>query len=94
MIKFILFQKYLDVDKEVWTKSSIINWLEQEKITYVEIVEENILFVVRMLKEDNEKDKYRFLELTPTISFIIIDDEKLDEFLELETNISIEEIKE
>jgi len=94
MIKFILFQKYLDVDKEVWDKKSVICFLEQQKLEYVEIIDENLLFVVRLIEGDNEKDRYRFIELTPTISFIVIDDEKLDEFLEIETNISIEEIKE
>ena len=78
--------KKMDHDKEVWDKLSIINFLLQQKIEYFDIVDENLCFVVRLIKLDNPNQNYRFVELTPTISIIIIDEPSLDEFLELENN--------
>ena len=76
--------KNLDHDKEVWSKTSVINFLLQQKLEYFDCIEENLCFVVRLIKEDNPDDYYRFLQITPTICFIIIDDPSLDEFLELD----------
>ena len=78
--------KKMDHDKEVWDKLSIINFLLQQKIEYFDIVDENLCFVVRLIKLDNPNQNYRFVELTPTISIIIIDEPSLDEFLELDVN--------
>ena len=85
-MKFIIFMKNLDHDKEVWNKSSVINFLLQQKLEYFDITEEVLCFVVRTIKIDNPDDYYRLVELTPTISIIVRDDPSLDGFLEIENN--------
>ena len=84
-IDFILFEKNKqDNNKEEWTKEKIENFLEEQKFEYNEIFTEDLFFVVKLKTEEKEDKKYRLLEVTPTISFILQDDPSLDEFLEID----------
>jgi hypothetical protein len=83
-IDFILFEKKKQDNNKEWTEETIKNFLEEQKFEYNEIFTEDLFFVVKLKIEEKEDVKYRLLEVTPTISFILQDDPSLDEFLEID----------
>ena len=77
---------YIVFNKNEWTESLIEKFCEEQKMEPLGIVEELLFFVVK-ITEPEEQQKFRLLEVTPTITFILKDDPSLDEFMELETSL-------
>lgn len=85
MIDYAIFEKRADEHLPVWVVERVKDFCEEQKWE-VESYEDSAQFIVAKMKtatDDCEK-KYRHLELTPTVSFLIRDDPSLDEFLEPE----------
>lgn len=84
-IDFILFEKKSENERPVWNDDLVKTFCEEQKFDYQDIKEETLFYVVRLASESEDPDqKYRLLEITPTISFILKDDPTLDEFLEID----------
>ncbi len=85
MIDYVIFEKRADEHLPPWTLELARQFCEDQKWETASF-EDSAQFVVAKLMgatEDCEK-KYRHLELTPTVSFLIRDDPSLDEFLQPE----------
>lgn len=83
MANYILFEKRSENDRPPWTMDLVKTFCEEAEITYKGIVEENLFFVVKV-EDHDESSKFRLVELTPTITFLVRDEPALDEFLEPE----------
>jgi len=83
MANYILFEKRSENDRPPWTMDLVKTFCEEAEIDYKGIVEEN-LFLVAKVADHDESSKFRLVELTPTITFLVIDEPSLDEFLEPE----------
>jgi len=85
MIDYVVFEKKADEDRPAWTLDLVKEFCEDQKYD-VDTFEDSPLFVVVKMKtaSDDTEKKYRHLELTSTVSFLIRDDPSLDEFLEPE----------
>ena len=83
MANYILFEKRSENDRPPWTMDLVKTFCEEAEIDYKGIVEEN-LFLVAKVADHDESSKFRLVELTPTITFLVIDEPALDEFLEPE----------
>jgi hypothetical protein len=85
MIDYIVFEKKADEHLPAWSLDLVKDFCEDQKHE-VASYEDSAVFIVAKLvsaTDDCEK-KYRHLELTPTVSFLIQDDPSLDEFLQPE----------
>jgi hypothetical protein len=85
MIDYIVFEKKADEHLPAWSLDLVKDFCEDQKHE-VASYEDSAVFIVAKLvsaTDDCEK-KYRHLELTPTVSFLIRDDPSLDEFLQPE----------
>ena len=82
-MNYILFEKKSDNEHPAWTRESIHHFCEEQKIESLGVVEESQFFVVKTSEHDEEQ-KFRLLEVTPTITFLLRDDPSLDEFMEAE----------
>jgi hypothetical protein len=83
MANYILFEKKSENERPPWDMDTVKNFCQEQEIDYKGIVEESIFFVVKVADHDEEQ-KFRLLELTPTITFLLKDDPSLDEFMEAE----------
>jgi hypothetical protein len=94
-IDFILFERRKpDNNVTEWNEDSIKTFLEEQKFEYAEIFTEDLFYVAKLnsrseltdseLTETDSELRYRLLEVTPTISFILQDDPSLNEFLEID----------
>jgi hypothetical protein len=93
MANYILFEKKSENDRPPWTMDLVKTFCEEAEIDYKGIVEENLFFVAKVADHDEEQ-KFRLVELTPTITFLVIDEPTLDEFLEPEVSVKkIESLK-
>ena len=91
-IDFILFEKKQENDHPVWNDDLVKEFCEEQKIEYKEIKDETLFYVVRVAPEIEEEARFRLLEITKTISFIVKDDPSLDEITELDAP-PVEELK-
>jgi hypothetical protein len=80
-MNYILFEKKSENERPVWDKEHVTTFCEEQKIDYLGIVEELQFFVVKVSEHDDEQ-KFRLLEVTDTITFLMKDDPTLDEFME------------
>lgn len=88
-MNYILFAKESENDKPIWTESLVKDFCEENKMEPLGMIEEVRFFVVKLLEHDSEQ-KFRLLEVTPTITFILQDDPSLDEFMEAEFSEKVE----
>ena len=84
MIDFILFEKKAEGENPVWDKERATWFCKEQEMTVLEVTEE-LEFIVVKTGESTDGQKFRLLEVTPTITFLLKDDPSLDEFMELET---------
>ena len=82
-MNYILFEKKSDNERPIWTQELVSEFCEEQKIEPLGIVEESQFFVVKTSTHEDEQ-KFRLLEVTPTITFLLRDDPSLDEFMEAE----------
>jgi len=81
-IVFIIFEKKAENDRPVWTLELVKQFCEEQNYTVYAYSEELGFIVAKLLEEElPEHTKYRLLELTKTITFIIKDDPSLDDIL-------------
>lgn len=85
MIDYVIFEKKPDEHLPPWTLETVKQFCEDQKWETASF-EDSALFIVAKLTSasDDCERKYRHLELTPTVSFLIRDDPSLDEFLQPE----------
>ena len=82
MICFVIFEKKAENDRPVWTLELVKQFCEEQNYTVYAYSEELGFIVAKLLEEElPEHTKYRLLELTKTITFIIKDDPSLDDIL-------------
>ena len=87
MIEYILFEKKSEGENPVWDKDRAIWFCKEQEVKIVDVVEESGFIVVKT-GDAEEDQKYRLLEVTPTITFLFKDDPSLDEFMEVETALN------
>lgn len=82
-IEFVLFEKKSENDRPVWNEDLVKTFCREQELEYQDIKDETIFFVVRLQPESEDPERrYRLLEVTETISFIIKDDPSLDEIMD------------
>lgn len=84
-IDYILFEKKSENDRPVWNSDLVKEFCEDQKYDYQEIKDETLFVVVRLVPiDENPDNRYRMLEITKTITFIMKDDPSLDDLMHLE----------
>jgi hypothetical protein len=85
MIDYVLFEKKPEEDRPAWTLDLVKEFCEDQKYDVASFEDSPVFIVAKMTTASEDTDKkYRHLELTATVSFILRDDPSLDEFLEPE----------
>lgn len=83
MIDYAVFEKKPEGERPAWTLDSVKEFCEEQKYDVVSYEDSPVFVVAKLTKETEDTErKYRHIELTETVSFIIRDDPSLDEFLQ------------
>ena len=71
-------------EREPWSYATVLTFCEEQKWCPLTVIDE-LHFVVVKMREREEEEKARLVEITPTITFILRDDPSTNDFLTLET---------
>lgn len=69
-MNYILFEKNKEENGIMWTLSDVEEFCNSHELTPLKITEEPVFFVVELEKPQDD-EKYRLVEITETISFIV-----------------------
>jgi len=94
MTTYIIFEKDLKDEKDVWTVDKVKEFCSSQEISVIDI-KDDLLQITAKLNEPVADTTYRYVPITDTISFVVEDDPALDDFIgSYPVKSSVEQVEE
>lgn len=91
-MNYILFEKNKEENKMKWTLPDVENFCEVHELIPLKITDEPAFIVVE-LEKPKDDEKYRLVEITDTISFIVKEEPETSKLFDTEELPKIEELE-